>query len=137
MNIMVDFGILGALRSVLQEASVIQDKGLHGHIHLNTPPGSKYPAIVLEIEEIWTNMMLVPTGVFGRLKLKASMLSENIGGRESIEMASLVEKAIDGKKILLKDGKEAIMRLEGSIIDMPNNQSPRAVQQYYQALIRG
>lgn len=134
---MVDFGILGALRSVLQEASVIQDKGLHGNIHLNTPPGSKYPAIVLEIEEIWTNMMLAPTGVFGRLKLKASMLSENIGGRESIEMASLVEKAIDGKKIQLRDGKEAIMRLEGSIIDMPNNQSPRTVQQYYQALIRG
>ncbi len=134
---MADFGVLNAMRQLLADDEGAQEKGYAGHIHLAVPPKAKFPMIVLELEEVWTSMKLGSETANTRLKLKASIMSKTQTGKESLKIADKMREMMDGKIISLLEGKRGIIRLSSSVIDMPNMDRPRTVQQYYEVLIRG
>ena len=134
---MADFGVLRAMRALLADNASVKENGFSDHIHLAVPPAAQFPMILLELEEIWTSMKLGADTANTRLKLKASIVGQNPIGRESISMADKIRQLMDGKTLSLLDGKQGIIKLENSIIDLPSAKKPRVVEQYYEVLIRG
>ncbi len=134
---MADFGVLRAMRALLADNASVKENGFSDHIHLAIPPAAQFPMILLELEEIWTSMKLGADTANTRLKLKASIVGQNPTGRESISMADKIRQLMDGKTLSLLDGKQGIIKLENSIIDLPSAKKPRVVEQYYEVLIRG
>ena len=134
---MADFGVLNAMRQLLADDEGVQEKGYADHIHLAVPPQVKFPMIVLELEEVWTSMKLGSETANTRLKLRASIMSKTPTGRESLRIAEQIREMMDGKILPLLEGKKGIVRLSSSVIDIPNMDRPRTVQQYYEVLIRG
>lgn len=134
---MADFGVLSAMRKVLIDDENMQEKGFSDHIHLAVPPAAQLPMIVLELEEIWTSMRLGTESANTRLKLKASIVSQTPVGKDSLSMADKIRQLMDGKTLSLTDGKQGIIKLANSVIDLPSAKRPRTVQQYYEVLIRG
>lgn len=134
---MADFGVLNAMRQLLADDENVQEKGFAEHIHLAVPPAAKFPMIILELEEVWTSMRLGAETANTRLKLKASIMSKTPTGRESLHIAEQIREMVDGKTLSLIEGKRGVIRLSSCVIDMPNMDRPRTVQQYYEVLIRG
>jgi hypothetical protein len=135
---MADYGVLMAICKVLGNNKEIIAKGVGENIYLHHPKIGDFPMIILEIEEIWTSIYFGNNTPCARLKLKASTFSENVSGKESIVIAEEIRKSVDGKMIKLHNGKQVILKLENSVIDLPlNGNKHRGVQQYYQAIIRG
>jgi hypothetical protein len=134
---MADCGVLKAMRALLADNASVQENGFSNHIHLAVPPSAQFPMILLELEEVWTSMKLGADTANTRLKLKASIVSQNPTGKESLSMADKIRQAMDGKTLSLLDGKHGIVKLANSIIDLPNVKKPRKVEQYYEVLIRG
>ncbi|MCX7338882.1 MAG: hypothetical protein NTX76_06365 [Alphaproteobacteria bacterium] len=129
---MADYGVLVAMRQALSGT-----KGAGKSIHFAIPSGASFPMIVLELEEIWTAMRLGGNAAHARLKIKASIVGKHTSGRESLGVAEEVRLAIDGKSLAVEDGMVAVVKLSGSVIDFPQTNSPRSVQQFYDVLIRG
>lgn len=134
---MADFGVLKAMRALLAGNESVQENGFSDHIHLAVPPAAQFPMILLELEEVWTSMKLGADTANTRLKLKASIVSQTPTGTQSISMSDKIRQAMDGKTLLLSDGKQGVVKLENSIIDLPSVKRPRTVEQYYEVLIRG
>ncbi len=134
---MADFGALNALRKTLIENQEIQQTNFRENIYLAVPPAANLPLVVLELEEVWTSMKLDPQHANTRLKLKASILSGVPTGRDSLQMAESIRKAVDGKILSLQEGKRGIVRLSGSVMDTAAANKPRNIHQYYDVLIRG
>ena len=134
---MADFGVLSAVRHLLVAEESVKTAGVSDNVHLAVPPCVALPLIVLEIEEVWTSMILSQHSANTRLRLKASIFSKAPSGRESLDLSASVRQAMDGKVLDLKDGKSGMMRLSDNVVDMPAANKPRNVQQYYDVLIRG
>ena len=134
---MADFGVLKAMRALLADNKSVQENGFSDHIHLAVPPAAQFPMILLELEEVWTSMKLGADTANTRLKLKASIVSQTPTGTQSISMSDKIRQAMDGKTLLLSDGKQGVVKLANSIIDLPSVKRPRTVEQYYEVLIRG
>ncbi|MBY0281714.1 MAG: hypothetical protein K2W94_06100 [Alphaproteobacteria bacterium] len=134
---MADFGVLKAMRALLADNASVQENGFSEHIHLAIPPAAQFPMILLELEEVWTSMKLGSDTANTRLKLKASIVSQNPTGKESLSIADKIKQVMDGKTLSLLDGKQGIFKLANSIIDLPCAKKPRKVEQYYEVLIRG
>ena len=134
---MADFGVLKAMRALLAENKSVQENGFSDHIHLAVPPAAQFPMILLELEEVWTSMKLGADTANTCLKLKASIVSQAPTGTQSISMSDKIRQAMDGKTLLLSDGKQGVVKLANSIIDLPSVKRPRTVEQYYEVLIRG
>jgi hypothetical protein len=136
-NIMADYGVLSAMRSLIAEDGDIKSKGLSDKIHLAVPPKSDLPLVLLELEEIWTSLRLGSETGHARLKLKASIMNNSVNNREVLSAAESIRQIIDGRTIVLKEGMKATIKLANSIIDLPTNVGPNNVQQYYEVLVRG
>jgi hypothetical protein len=134
---MADYGILVAAREALRESEAIVAAGVQDSVHLAVPPESDLPIILLELEEIWTSMRLGEKNAHVRVKFKTSILSDSPTGRDAINIADAVRRAIDGQTMGVQKGMTATIKLAGSVIDLPAPSKPRSVQQYYEAIIRG
>ena len=134
---MIDFGVLLAFKNRLATDTALQQHGLGEVVHTVLPQPTAFPCVLLEIEEIWTSMRLGAEIGFIKLKIKVSTLSEKMSSRESISMADCVRSIVDGKILATDTGKKGMVKLTSSIIDMPSNNRPLSVQQFYEVLIRG
>lgn len=134
---MADYGVLSTMRLMIAEDEGIIAKGLAEKIHLAVPPKSDLPLVLLELEEIWTSLRLGSETGHARLKLKASIINNNVNGREVLSVAERIRQVIDGKTIAVKEGMKATIKLANSIIDLPTKSGPNNIQQYYEVLVRG
>ncbi len=134
---MIDFGVLMAFRKRLSGDEQLKKDGFEEKIHTNLPHGTPFPYVLLELEEIWTSVRMGAETGFAKLKLKASTFSEAVSSRESLRIAEKIRIIMDGQMIEVMDGKQAIVRLSGSVIDMPTTSKPLMVQQYFEVLVRG
>lgn len=136
---MADYGILSELCKTISLDDGIKNCGLESKVYSVPPKNNVLPIVLLEIEEIWTSLVLSKNSALAKLKFKASSISQNVNGKNSLDIAEAVRKAVDGKTIRLSDGKKATIKLENSVIDLPSNNVNRlrSVQQFYEAVIRG
>ncbi len=134
---MIDFGVLKTLKDLISTNSLVQDYGYDAVVHTASSSTETLPVIVLELEEVWTSMRLGPDTASARLKLKASIVGKSSSSREPITVADTLKSVIDGTTIDLQEGKMGVVKLANSVIDLPNSNRPRMVQQFYEVLIRG
>lgn len=134
---MVDYGILVAFRQALAGDATFQKQGLAQSIHTFMPSCTEYPCVLLELEEIWTSMKLGAESGYIKLKIKASTYSQALSSRESLGIADRIRAVVDGRLLDAVDGKKGMVRLSNSVIDMPTDDKPLAVQQYFDVLVRG
>ncbi|MDP2193162.1 MAG: hypothetical protein Q8K36_01355 [Alphaproteobacteria bacterium] len=134
---MADYGVLSALRTLLIEDEKIIKHGLKDKIHLAYPPDALPPAVLLEIEEIWTSLRLGADCGHARIKIKTSVISNNPSTNKSLNAADDIKKIMDGKTIIVENGMRATIRLSNSVIDLPRKNTPRLVEDYYEILVRG
>ncbi|CAO5676708.1 MAG: hypothetical protein HEEMFOPI_01014 [Holosporales bacterium] len=133
---MADYGVLSAIRKLIASDEGIIESGLDEKVHLAIPPKSELPLVLLELEEIWTSLKLGMDSGHARLKLKASILSNQPTGRESITVADNIRQVMDGQTLEVDQNMRATIRLANSVIDLPLKTGPRMVQQFYEVLVR-
>ncbi len=133
---MIDFGVLAAFRQLLIGDTQLQEAGVDQQIHISIPKEADYPCVLVELEEIWTSVRLGAETGFVKLKLKASTYSQKLSSRESLGIADKIRSAVDGQTLDVEGGKQGIVRLSNSIIDMPSQTKPLSVQQYFDVLVR-
>ena len=136
---MIDFGVINALRHVLMDDASLQESGVDQRIHVNMAQQDgqrSYPCVLIELEEIWTSVKLGAEGGFAKLKLKASTYSQALSSKESLFISEHIRRAVDGQTLSVGEGKKAVVRLSGSVIDMPSATRPLSVQQYFDVLVR-
>lgn len=134
---MIDFGVLAAFKQHLVGDSQLQEVGVNQQIHISLPKEHNYPCVLIELEEIWTSVRLGAETGFVKLKLKASTYSQKLSSRESLGIADKIRSAVDGQVLDVEGGRQGIVRLSNSIIDMPSVTKPLSVQQYFDVLVRG
>ncbi len=134
---MVDFGVLKSLKDLIVSNSQVKHYGYDAVVHTTYPAGQVLPLILLELEEVWTSMKLGADSANTRLKLKASIVGKSSASREPITVADTLRGVIDGMVLELDEGKRGVVKLSNSVIDLPNSNRPRMVQQFYEVLIRG
>lgn len=134
---MADYGVLSAIRTLLIEDENIIRHGLKEKIHLAYPPETDPPAVLLELEEIWTSLKLGTDCGHARLKIKTSVISNTPTNNKNLNTADDIKKLMDGKTIIVSDGMRATIRLSNSVIDLPKQNTPRLVEDYYEVLVRG
>ncbi len=130
-----DFGALKAIRHMLLKA--VQRKGLDvKQVYLSVPPAPEIPAILVEIEEIWTSMVPLPGDVMAKIKLKASYWARQGQSRESIMLAGMLRREVDGNRVALEDGRTGVFRFVNSMTDLPHANRPSAVHHFFDVSIR-
>jgi hypothetical protein len=134
---MIDFGVLKTLKDLISTNNLVQGYGYDAVVHTASSSRETLPVIVLELEEVWTSMRLGADTASARLKLKASIVGKSSSSREPITVADTLKSVIDGATIDLQEGKMGVVKLANSVIDLPNSNRPRMVQQFYEVLIRG
>jgi hypothetical protein len=134
---MVDFGVLSAIRNLIRSEKVGSNYGLSPKsVYVMEPEiaPSEWPAIFLELEESWSTGRR--PGV-GSVSLKISILSNSADGAEALDIATQVRHLIDGASFEVDDSYEATLRMNSSIMDMKKVASaPRKVEQFYEAFVQ-
>ena len=136
---MVDFGVMDAMRRALKKDPMMMEKGMTDCIHLFSPTVAvSLPSIVIDLEEIWMkNHPSGPLSPKARVRIKAHVITQSASGRDSLVVSQTMRKAWERKMLDLGEGCTGIVRLEGSVIDMPKHNQPRSVTHYFDVLIRG
>ncbi|USO02712.1 MAG: hypothetical protein H6850_01855 [Alphaproteobacteria bacterium] len=132
---MVDYGLLTTIRDVLANDEGIEKAGLASSIHFTLPVKTKFPLILLDIDEIWEDSEAGFNEAQARINFRITIMSHMSTIRESLEIGSYVEKAINGTSMKLSNTHLANLRKTGNVIDLPLIQNPRSVQQFYQAVV--
>lgn len=128
---MIDYGILSAVRAELMKSEQLK------RVYLSIPPAAEDPFVLLELEEITTNLRLSGKAVQAKVCFKAKITSRLHGNRESFEMAEHVQQALDGRIMRCTNGCTAIFKLTSTARHSPSDGKPRFVEQFYEAVVRG
>lgn len=132
---MTDYGVLKQMKAKLRGDARIQARGLDQLIYFN-PPENEPSMIVLELEEIWTNLPLGDGAPHTKVRFKASTILEACKSNDALDVSGVIQHTLDGRTFDVDEGMKATLRLAGSVIDLPKRNQPRCVHQYYEALIR-
>ena len=131
----VDYGLLTTIKEVLTSDDMIRKVGLEKSIFFALPVKTKFPLVLLDIDEIWEDNYANINEAQARINFRITIMSHMATIRESLELASHVENAINGVSMRLSHTHLANLRKTGNVIDLPVIQNPRSVQQFYQAVI--
>jgi hypothetical protein len=122
---MPDFGALAILQKRIQ--SFLPNVP----IYLFSPSGIDIPAIVLDIDEIWTHP--APHGIQGRIRFKAHALCRQ--AIDTLILGKAMENAWNGQSIPLASSLTGVIRLDGTATDTVI-QTARRLSHFYTLLIR-
>lgn len=132
---MADYGLLTTVKEVLSSDETISRIGLSQSIYFALPIKTKFPLLLLDIDEIWEDNYAGVNEAQARINFRVTVMSHMATIRESLELASYVEQAINGVSMRLSHTHLANLRKTGNVIDLPVIQNPRSVQQFYQAVV--
>ena len=102
---MPDFGVLKGIKSVLQSDEAIQNQGMDKKIYLTIPPQSSAPAVLIELEEVWSSIAMSRAAPQAKIKLRTSIVGEQGKKYLPVYIADHLQKIMDGLSLNLEDGK--------------------------------
>jgi len=132
---MVDYGLLTTVKEVLTNDDNIEKIGLSKSIYFTLPVKTKFPLILLDIDEIWEDNAANVNEAQARINFRITIMSHMATIKESLEIGSYIEQAVNGASMRLSQTHLANLRKTGNVIDLPLIQNPRSVQQFYQAVV--
>ena len=142
---MSDYGILSAIATKLKQNTYLGKDGSKAQVHLGCPTTNYFPMILLELEEIWTSPLWIQKEPKAKIRLKASVFSQNTGGgspttveilRQPLVIADCVRHCLEQSRFTLDDGCYGVVRLCNSVIDVFGPNKPRGIYHMYEALVR-
>ncbi|MDR3285355.1 MAG: hypothetical protein LBS83_01580 [Holosporales bacterium] len=137
---LVDFGILSAIRQVICDNGIGLERGLKkSNIYIMIPEilPQPWPAVFLELEETWCPSRKIKKAPQARVAFKISVLCNNNDGSAAIEISNQICSALDGLSLLLDEGNIGMLKFKSSIVDFKKVlQIPRKVEQFYDSIIR-
>lgn len=131
----VDYGLLVTVRDILTQDENIQQLGLAKSIYFELPIRTKFPLILLDIDEIWEDNSALSHEAQARINFRVTMMSQMTSIKESLNIGACVDQVMNGISLRLSDTHLANLRKTGNVIDLPLIQNPRSVQQFYQAVV--
>lgn len=132
---MVDYGLLTTIKDILAGDEGIQQFGLAKSIYFELPSRTKFPLILLDIDEIWEDFSAMPHEAQARINFRITVMSLMSSVQEALSISHTIDQAINGVAMRLSDFHFANLRKTGNVIDLPILQNPRSVQQFYQAVV--
>lgn len=127
---MSDFLFLSAVKSHLQTKVGEQNFYLTPHTDI------KYPCCLLELDEINHNIGLGDNSVLSKVKFRTVCMDGDIGVKSSFDQSKKINQYLDGQVLSLPDGRLAIVKLMGSVVDISKNGHQKTVSHYYETLVR-
>jgi hypothetical protein len=131
----VDYGLLVTVKEILSQDENLQSAGIAKSIYFEMPVRTKFPLILLDIDEIWEDNTALSHEAQARINFRVIVMSQMVTIKESLAISSCIEQAMNGISLRLSDTHLANLRKTGNVIDMPLIQNPRSVQQFYQAVV--
>lgn len=140
---MSDFQVLTAIRGLLLRREVLS------RVHLALPPQPTYPLILVDLEELWTHLPLIPTQkrnvILARLKFKVSAFSQSSGMEEVTLLSEKVRQVLEGETVSFPEtngvDKTITTRFLACVTEILGQglQAPtlRVVHHFYDCIIRG
>jgi len=132
---MVDYGLLTTIKEVLENDDTIAKMGLSKSVYFTLPVKTKFPLILLDVDEIWEDHTASLNEAQARINFRITIMSHMSTIKESLTIAGCIEQAINGTSMRLSNSHLANLRKTGDVIDLPLIQNPRSVQQFYQAVV--
>lgn len=127
---MSDFSFLATVKSHLQSKVNEQNIYLTPHAEL------RYPCCLLELDEL----NLVPgygeNSVLSKIKFRTVCLDGEVGVKTSFDQSRKINQFLDGHSLSLPDGRTAVVKLMGSVVDISKNGQKKTVSYFYESLLR-
>jgi uncharacterized protein YdgA (DUF945 family) len=127
---MSDFSFLATIKSHLQSKVEGQNFYLTPHTDL------KYPCCLLEMDEIHQNVGFGENSALSKVKFRTVCLDGDVGVKSSFDQSKKINQHLDGQVISLPDGRMAVVKLMGSVVDISKNGHKKTVSHYYETLVR-
>ncbi|MBW8309836.1 MAG: hypothetical protein K0M45_09445 [Candidatus Paracaedibacteraceae bacterium] len=127
---MSDFSFLATVKSHLQ--SKVEDQNFYLTPHTDI----KYPCCLLELEEIQQSIGLGENSALARVKFRTVCLDDDVGVKSSLDQSKKINQHLDGQVLSLSDGRSAIVKLMGNVVDISKNGQKKTVSHYYETLLR-
>ncbi len=128
---MTDFSLLAAVKSHLQTKIEEQNFYLTPHADVT------YPCCLLELDEIQQNLKLGENSVLSKVKFRTICLDGDVGVKTSFDRSQKINHCLDGQVLELPDGRKAIIKLMGSVVDITKKGDKKTVSHHYETLLRG
>lgn len=128
---MSDFSLLAAVKSHLQ--SNIEEQNFYITPHSDMT----YPCCLLELDEVEQGLELGVNTPQSKVKFRTVCLDADVGVKTSFECSQKVNRCLDGKILDLPDGRKAIIKLMGSVVDISKKGDRKTVSHHYETLLRG
>ncbi|MBX3487594.1 MAG: hypothetical protein KF798_06805 [Candidatus Paracaedibacteraceae bacterium] len=128
---MSDFSLLATVKSHLQ--TNIEEQNFYITPHTDMV----FPCCLLELDEIEQNLKLGANTVQSKIKFRTVCLDGNIGVKTSFDCSQKINRCLDGKTLELPDGRTAIIKLMGSVVDISKKGDKKTVSHHYETVLRG
>lgn len=128
---MSDFSLLAAVKSHLQSSIEEQNFYITPHSDMT------YPCCLLELDEVERGLSLGTNAAQSKVKFRTVCLDGDIGVKTSFECSQKINHCLDGKTLDLPDGRKAIIKLMGSVVDISKKGDRKTVSHHYETLLRG
>jgi hypothetical protein len=129
---MSDYGVLHQIKSTL-------NKSMDENIYVMTiPPEPEFPLIHIDLEEVWNTMNdMEKSTSSAKIKFKISVILSHHIHNHGMKLSNKIQFVLDGKSIKVKDGKSAVLKLNGIVVDGNSSKKNKEIHHYFDALIRG
>lgn len=94
------------------------------------------PCCVIELEEMWSNTLILQNGIKSRIKFKATCYSDDNLLSSQVSQSQKLINLLDGLTVDLKDGSKAIIKFSETLINTANKSPLQSVSQLFETVVR-
>ena len=122
---MSDLQVLAAVRGHLL------NKEAATHVHLAVPPMAIYPLVLIDLEEVWSNLCAPHKGIQARVKFKASVYSHMPHRGEVALISDKIRHALEGVSLRLPKNQDATFRFLACVAETPSDKGQPLVMHHF------
>lgn len=128
---MADFQVFSLIKTYLTEKMSGQE------IYFTLHPDMQKPCCVIELEEIWSNSLILQGGVKCLIKFKTTCYSPDNLLSTQVNQSQNIVKLLDGLNLELSDGTKAMIKFSQTHVNVPNKAAVQSISQLFETVIRG
>lgn len=128
---MADFQVFSLIKKHLTDKMATQS------IYFTFPADMEKPCCVIELEEMWSNTLILQGGVKSLIKFKTTCFSPDNLLSSQVTQSQNIVQLLDGLNLELSDGTKALVKFSQTQVNMPNKNAAQSVSQLFETIIRG
>lgn len=128
---MADFQVFSLIKKHLTEKMATQS------IYFTFHSDMEKPCCVIELEEMWSNTLILQGGIKSLIKFKTTCLSPDNLLSSQVTQSQNIVHLLDGLNLELSDGTKAVIKFSQTQVNAPNKIAVQSVSQLFETVIRG